>query len=239
MGAKLTHQQFLERASNIHGNKYSYPEEYRGANIKIKIECPIHGYFEQTPHTHIDCKCGCQNCGEEARRTKRSMTFDEFVVLANKTHNSKYEYFGTYYNAHTMIDIKCPIHGSFNQTPDKHLYGQHGCPKCGIGANVSKAEMMWLKSIGVPENYHQKTIKIGNVKVKTDAFDPNTNTIYEFYGDYWHGNPTRFNHSDINKAAHKTFGELYQKTMDRENLIKQASYNIVSIWESDWKRTAK
>lgn len=82
-------------------------------------------------------------------------------------------------------------------------------------------------------------IMIDEKLIKPDGFDPLTNTIYEFYGDYWHGNPTVFEPDGVNALAHKTFGALYQATLARETLIKEAGYNLVSIWESDWKLLKK
>lgn len=32
----------------------------------------------------------------------------------------------------------------------------------------------------------------------------------------------------------KTYGELYQKTLDKEITLKEAGYNVMSIWESDF-----
>ena len=67
-----------------------------------------------------------------------------------------------------------------------------------------------------------------------------TTTIYEFYGDYWHGNPnSRFKPDDMNKAVKKTFRELYQATIQKEQELIAAGYKIVSIWESDWKKLLK
>lgn len=34
-------------------------------------------------------------------------------------------------------------------------------------------------------------IKISGRIFKVDGFDPIINTIYEFYGDFWHGNPKK------------------------------------------------
>lgn len=41
-----------------------------------------------------------------------------------------------------------------------------------------------------------------------------------------------------NKTSHKTYGELYEATLNREAKLKAAGYNIVSIWENDWKKSA-
>ena len=51
---KLTKEDFIERAKLFHNNKYDYSlVEYKNARTKIKIICPIHGIFEQTPDNHL------------------------------------------------------------------------------------------------------------------------------------------------------------------------------------------
>ena len=32
----------------------------------------------------------------------------------------------------------------------------------------------------------------------------------------------------------KSFGELYNKTLERENKIKELGYNLIVMWENDW-----
>ena len=108
----------------------------------------------------------------------------------------------------------------------------HGCPKC--ASSVSKMETRWLNSLNIPEEYRQKTIKINNRNYKVDAYNPTNNTIYEFYGDYWHGNPKVYHTTDINNHSKKTFGFLYRKTIEREFDLKSKGYHIKSIWQSDF-----
>jgi len=61
--------------------------------------------------------------------------------------------------------------------------------------------------------------------------------VYEFYGDLWHGNPSRFKRENINPInKKKTYGELYDETIKRENILKNAGFNIVTIWESDYNK---
>lgn len=56
---------------------------------------------------------------------------DKFIKKAIMLHGSKYDYSETeYLGCKRCVKIVCSIHGTFNQTPDKHLCG-HGCPKCG------------------------------------------------------------------------------------------------------------
>ena len=68
---------------------------------------------------------------------------------------------------------------------------------------------------------------------KVDGYCYETNTVYEFHGDYWHGNPKRFDPNDINKTNGKTYGELYTKTMERDQKIRDLGYNLIVKWESD------
>ena len=219
---------FLIEARDIHGDKYGYLDTYNGAKTKINIECHIHGTFKQTPDKHLQGN-GCPRCAGRVKKTK-----DQFVEEAHVVHNGRYTYPGEYINARTDIEIECPKHGIFKQVPDVHLNGC-GCPMC--ASNVSKVETEWLDSLGIPNDasHRGNRIKIGTSYIKPDGFDPITNTIYEFYGDYFHGNPKIYPPGNINHKNGKSLGELYQKTIDRESLIKQYGYNIVSIWENDWK----
>jgi len=67
-----------------------------------------------------------------------------------------------------------------------------------------------------------------------DGYDPDTKTIYEFNGDFWHGNPDIFNSYDYNNVSKKQFGELYENTLKRERELIKKGYNVISIWENDF-----
>jgi len=66
---------------------------------------------------------------------------DEFVKLANEKHNNKFDYSNSeYVNITTAIDIICPVHGAFSQTPTRHLSGNFGCIKCSVDSQSNKAD---------------------------------------------------------------------------------------------------
>lgn len=53
-----------------------------------------------------------------------------FIEKANTVHGNRYDYSNVKYNRSTeKVNIICPIHGVFCQTPQAHLRG-NGCPKC-------------------------------------------------------------------------------------------------------------
>ena len=78
-------------------------------------------------------------------------------------------------------------------------------------------------------------IKDRNFRV--DAYDPETNTIYEFLGDFWHGNPEVYDLNDFNRSNKTKFQDLYGQTFDRLNFIKSLGYNVKYIWENDFLKS--
>ena len=56
-------EQFIAKARMVHGDRYDYSQvEYFVNHKKVKIVCPDHGLFLQTPNVHIDNKSGCADC---------------------------------------------------------------------------------------------------------------------------------------------------------------------------------
>lgn len=55
------HEFFVAEANRVHNNKYKYPEQYKGIDTKIDIDCPIHSLFKQYPSWHKKGR-GCPEC---------------------------------------------------------------------------------------------------------------------------------------------------------------------------------
>jgi hypothetical protein len=226
-----TTDEFIKKAIQKHGNKYCYDlVDYKNNTTKIKIICPVHGEFLQNPKVHL--KGGCRKC-----TGCNLSTTNEFIKKAIQKHGNLYLYDNVVYkNSKTKVDIICKIHGSFPQSPDMHL-SKTGCPRCAPTYKQHK----WLDSLGIPDDpqHREVPIKIGKKKFKLDGYDPETNTAYEFNGNPWHGNPAMFNPNDIFTKTKTTYGELYNKTIEKEKALKDSGYNIISIWESDFDKINK
>lgn len=62
---KKTTEWFIEKAINLHKNKYSYENtEYVNSKSKVKVYCVHHGEFEIVANNHLN-GYGCQKCGRE------------------------------------------------------------------------------------------------------------------------------------------------------------------------------
>lgn len=123
-------EEFIRKATYTHGDTYDYSKSvYINSATPIDILCPIHGLFKQTPNSHTQGK-GCRKCG--SIKTGRTLTKskEHFVNAASDVHKNKYNYEATIYVIDSVkVDIICPTHGIFRQTPSSHLQG-NGCPAC-------------------------------------------------------------------------------------------------------------
>lgn len=130
--APHTTNNFIELAKEIHGDKYDYSlAEYINNRTNIKIVCPVHGQFEMTTKAHIGQKQGCKVCGYIQRGIKQRKSQEQFILEANKTHNSYYDYsLVEYTSIKSKIKIKCPVHGVFEQRAGNHINLKQGCPQC-------------------------------------------------------------------------------------------------------------
>jgi hypothetical protein len=239
---RSTTEDVIRRFREIHGDTYDYSDVvYVNTDTKVTIICPEHGRFEITPYHHSRRKQGCYLCGVRQRGIRQRKTLDEFVVEARKVHGYRYDYSkAEYINAHTKIEIICSVHGSFFQTPDNHRKGSrftgNGCPSCTIPGRKSKRASMWLDSLDIIE----REFRIPeNPRLTADGFDAKTRTVYFFHGDYWHGNPEKYDRQAINPHNGKQFGQLYDRTVSIEHEISGYGYNLVTIWESDWVRSRR
>ena len=123
---KLTTEEFIKRAKQIHGDRYDYSKViYVNAHTKVCIICPEHGEFWQIPNNHLKGK-GCPVCKGKNNTNKT----ENFVNKCQKIYNGEYIYSKSIYkNKKEKVCVICPEHGEFWISPEYHLDG-NGCPKC-------------------------------------------------------------------------------------------------------------
>lgn len=132
MGLKYTQESAIKKMVECNNGFYDYAKTiYTGVHDKLIVTCPVHGDFQSTfsNHTHKTSPRGCPTCGVLRRVRKRTQPKEIFFEDALNEHGSLYDYSEVdYVNKDTKVKILCKEHGSFLQTPEKHIAGK-GCPQ--------------------------------------------------------------------------------------------------------------
>lgn len=98
---------------------------------------------------------------------------------------------------------------------------------------TSKSENKWLEFLQLPYDVMHRQFSVGKYLVDGYVYeDGKTKVIYEFLGDYWHGNPA---HSKIQDGIEDVLNIRYQKTLEKFKYLFQEKYVVCYIWEHDWK----
>jgi hypothetical protein len=226
---RRTTKDFVLAATKVHQDRYNYSMvDYTNNRTKVQIICHKHGLFEQTPEEHLG-GANCPKCVYESM----FLTTEIFITRSRMVHGNKYDYnLVSYEDSTTKVKIICPQHGLFEQRPLGHLQGR-GCPSC----SMTKKQNDWLSLYQVGKEFIEYKLQFDDgVWVRVDGFDPHSNTVYEFYGDYWHGNPEIYHPTEINRSNKHSYGDLFRKTIERERKIINGGYNLVYIWETDFDK---
>ena len=172
MSKKITTEIFIERAKQIHGDKYDYSKvEYTGKDNKVCIICPEHGEFWQIANNHMR-GTGCPKCGIKKVSNSKYKDTDYFIKKAKELYRDKYDYSKSIYKGiKELITITCPIHGDFEIPAGNHLHGGCGCKKC---SNALKGQYKKLNT----EQFIEKANKVHNNKYNYDKVNyTNNHTI--------------------------------------------------------------
>lgn len=82
-------------------------------------------------------------------------TIEDFIKDAQRVHRSRYDYSRAIYVNNTIkVEIGCPDHGVFLQTPNSHLSG-NGCRICGIEKRASKIRGTGYDTAGFVEKVNE------------------------------------------------------------------------------------
>lgn len=184
----------------------------------------------------------------------------EYQANSRQTRIEKYGV--NYHNQHHMVDIMDLIL-DYSWLYDQYINMSKTAKQIGLELGIDgttvcrylrKAEIeirssvrysymciTWLDEIAQRDNIHiQHALNGGEYKIpgtnfRADGYCAETNTVYEFHGDVFHGNPAVFKSDEQCHPFNEiTAGELYQNTILRENTIKQLGYSLVVMWESDY-----
>ena len=157
MAKKLTHEDFLRRVAEIHGDRYDYSQvSFQTSKDKITIHCKKHDRsFEQTITNHLYNGMGCPHCGAEARAStpKRRWTPERVREESLRVHGGKYVYpdLPADLTDKTSLKILCKEHGEFSMGLSVHFLRGGECPRCNLDNYLFQKKedlVAWLKERG-------------------------------------------------------------------------------------------
>jgi hypothetical protein len=211
---KLSINEFIKKSKLIHGDKFDYSlVDYVNYDTKVKIICPTHGGFEQTPSNHLKGS-DCELCSFVKRKTKTL----EFIQKAKLVHGDKFDYsLVDYLGFDKKVVVICPIHSEFKQTPQNHLKGQN-CPFCKESKGENKIRDLLNKySIKFIAQHKFDDCKNKNV-LPFDFYLPDYNTCIEFNGIQHYKAIEYFGGEKRFKEQNKT--DIIKKEYCKNNKIK-------------------
>ena len=209
-------EQFIQKAINIHGNKYNYDQvEYKNIKIKVKIYCnKCKEYFEQIPEKHLSGYNGCKNCQIS------KLTTEQFIQRAIKAHGNKYNYDQVKYTnlkekVHNIYCNNCNEY--FSTYPYDHMVGRGNCKKCktNVKLNTEKFIQRAIKIHGNKYGYDQVEYVSSGIKIKIycnnckEYFDQTPNKHLRKQGCPECGGSKRLTTEQFIQKAIKIHGDKY------------------------------
>ncbi len=100
----------------------------------------------------------------------KKIPLETFIKTAHQAHNNRYDYSQSVYNGYNNeIEINCPDHGMFKQTPHKHIKGS-GCESCNIKDDKTDKFIKECNIIHKNKYDYSETIyKASKLKVKINC----------------------------------------------------------------------
>jgi len=162
------------KVMEVHGDKYSYNwDTYKNSSSKMKIKCPVHGWFEQRVNTHIS-GFGCRICGVDSKRYSPTKVLD--AIRSHFRDRYTYDKF-VYVRDGDPVIITCKKHGDFSKVPNELVRG-HGCPAC----KESKSECAMSNILTDNNIAHVQEYRLAGGIYRYDIYLPKLNVLIELDG---------------------------------------------------------
>lgn len=184
--ARMSQNDFINKARTIYGNRYDYSKViYTGNKNNVTIICSVHGEFESNAgnfiHGHDCYKCSMTENGNHKNEVARK----SFLERARKIHGNRYEYLSEYKSAFEKIKMRCTECGRiFHQTPSNHLHvNGYGCKLCKTSKGEAAIEKFLIKNniSFIREATFNNCRGISQV-IPFDFYLPKYNTCIEYDG---------------------------------------------------------
>lgn len=189
-------QLFEQAAREVHGDKYDYSKfALFNSTTRGTVICRQCGQeFQVKPWDHLyggkkRTGYGCPVCANKQRSQTLFKDLNWFLNELKTRREDKGEYYDyskvKYKGAHENIEIICPEHGSFLQTPDSHFRGS-GCPVCARYYDADERLQAWDKYFNkMKQTRPDKCEYYDYSKVVYENCDVPVEIICPEHGSFW------------------------------------------------------
>ncbi len=206
---------FVDRANQVHSNKYDYTKTiYQHNDTPVVITCPLHGDYKQKPRVHIEGS-GCSKCFSERNRSSK----EEFINNSLVTHGNRYDYTKIIYRDNkSKVIITCKVHGDFKITPNAHVSCRQGCPRC----KESKGETRVRQFLELHGINHVQEHRIEPLPFRYDFYLPEKNVLVEYHGQQHYKPVSIF-------GGKKGFRKTIKRDKAKRELAKRNGYTLITM----------
>lgn len=107
------------------------------------------------------------------------VTLEVFLERSKAIHGEKYDYSKVnWVDTHTKVEIVCPKHGSFFQTPFKHMQKQ-GCPACRKNATVTQEAFIKRAKQIHGNKYDYSRVDYVNMRTPVEIICPEHGSFFQ------------------------------------------------------------
>lgn len=217
--AKLSLEEFISRARSCHSIDYDYSfVRIDNYDTPIKIICPIHGEFEQTPRDHLSGS-DCPKCSREkmyrvyAEDVNRNLKNTNVKMIDSSASNMSEE-----------SNFLCSKHGEFRTTIRRALSSESsGCKEC-------KKENV---SVSFGQFVERSKLIHGNkyIYIEEDFYlNKSINVICHVHGEFKTYKYNHLNGSDCPKCSAISTG-LKSRLTQEEFIDRASSFNPLLKFE--------
>lgn len=177
-------------------------------------------------------ECTCSTCGKtftqskNTKRQKKTCSHECALVLSGKARTRR-------------VSLTCNYCGKKYSVPNCEKGRSKYCSRsCLALAKMVDGHANTLPERLVAEKLDEIGIKYIQQypidRMKVDFYIPDTNTVLEVYGDYWHANPQKYPKATMLTRTQK---DNIARDRKRRKFLIKAGYKFVYIWESQIKES--
>lgn len=211
----------------VEQNGYVQVDKYINERTKVLLICPEGHECKVWPYDFKKgrrCSKCSNNCPEQAK--------ENFISLLEQ---EGYKLIGEYVNTITKVKLKCPDGHIWDTRPSNFIHRGTRCPHCRGSSGQIRLQEMLLNYVNERVVYNDRSVLIG---LELDIYYPDLMVAIEYQGDYWHGNPDKYEPDDI------LYNGVYVQSVWNKDDIKRKycrdrGIKLIEIWESDFMNDPK